>query len=273
MLHGTLRQGGADTPATTENVLAALAGADFFWLDLEDVDADGEVSELLRVHFGFHPLAVQAAERFAQRPRIDEYDDFVYLVARGRRPRGQGHCRGALFLERPLRRHGAPQDCPALAVVHEGLERHPANEGASPQIVVVYRIVSSLVDSFFPYLSDFDERIDALEDDILKAPDRGPTLRALRHEARPHERTQARHAPAGHDGEHQAGVTDVPGMTDEANALLPRPLRPPDSPRRPGRQLPRSPLERHGHASIDGVQPPERGDEAADHHRHHLPAP
>ena len=41
---------------------------------------------------------------------------------------------------------------------------------ASPQIVIVYLIVSSLVDSFFPYLSDFDDRIDALEDDILKAP-------------------------------------------------------------------------------------------------------
>ncbi len=99
-------------PATTENVLGPLAGTDFFWLDLDDAAADGTVAELLSVHFGFHPLAVQAAERFAQRPRIDDYDDFVYLVARGADPDAHGQGRGALLLDRPLRGHGAPGRLP-----------------------------------------------------------------------------------------------------------------------------------------------------------------
>ena len=34
---------------------------------------------------------MQAAERFNQRPRIDDYDDFVYLVARGADPEHTGH--------------------------------------------------------------------------------------------------------------------------------------------------------------------------------------
>ena len=83
MLKGTLRQEGREEPATPERVLEALSGSAFFWLDLDDIDGDGTVSELLGVHFGFHPLAVSAAERFSQRPRIDEYGDFIYLVARG----------------------------------------------------------------------------------------------------------------------------------------------------------------------------------------------
>ena len=205
MLKGTLRQAGKDESATSENVLAALAGTEFFWLDLDDRAANGEVAELLSVHFGFHPLAVQAAERFVQRPRIDEYDDFVFLVARGADPQDKGiaevHCfwtdRYVVTVHRG--------DCPALAGVHERLERHPASQGASPQIVIVYLIVSSLVDGFFPFLSDFDDRIDALEDDILKAPDRGPAGRALRHEAGSHRGAQARGTPTRHDGEHQRG--------------------------------------------------------------------
>ena len=68
------------------------------------------------------------------------------------------------------------------------------------------------------------------------------------------------------------GVTDVPGHDRRGDALLPRPLRPPDPPGRPGRQLPGPALERDGHAPLDGVEPPQRRDEAADHHRHHLPA-
>jgi magnesium transporter len=73
-----------------------LAGTDFFWLDLDDTASDGTVAELLSVHFKFHPLAVAAAEKFGQRPRFDDYDDFVYLVARGADPHDTGeaevHC-------------------------------------------------------------------------------------------------------------------------------------------------------------------------------------
>ncbi len=39
-----------------------------------------------------------------------------------------------------------------------------------------------------------------------------------------------------------------------------------------GRQLPGPALERDGHPPLHGVEPPQRGHEAADHHRHHLPA-
>ena len=111
-------------------MLAALAGTEFFWLDLDDHVADGEVAELLRVHFGFHPLAVQAAERFSQRPRIDDYDNFVFLVARGRRPRGQRaspRCTasGPTATSSPCTgRTVRPWRC-----VRERLERHPANQG------------------------------------------------------------------------------------------------------------------------------------------------
>ena len=40
-MKGTLTQNGTDTEATTENVLAALAGKQFFWLDLDDDASDG----------------------------------------------------------------------------------------------------------------------------------------------------------------------------------------------------------------------------------------
>lgn len=216
MLKGTLRQGGKDEPATSENVLAALAGTGFFWLDLEDVAADGEVAELLSVHFGFHPLAVQAAERFSQRPRIDDYDNFVFLVARGADPDDKGtaevHCfwtdRYVVTVHR--------KDCPALTQVHERLERHPASQAASPQIVIVYLIVSSLVDGFFPFLSDFDDRIDALEDDILKVPTEAQ-LAELFDMKRALMNTRRLVAPQRDMmASINAGVTDVPGMTDEA---------------------------------------------------------
>ena len=64
-MKGTLTQEGQTFEATNRDVLDALAGNSFFWLDLDDGAGDGTVGELLTNHFGFHPLAVQAAERFS----------------------------------------------------------------------------------------------------------------------------------------------------------------------------------------------------------------
>jgi len=216
VLSGTLRQGGQDRPATTEGVLAALAGTDFFWLDLDDAGSDGTVGELLGVHFGFHPLAVQAAERFNQRPRLDDYDGFTYLVARGADPDGSGRAEVHCFWTDRYVVTVHRGDCPALAEVRTRMERHHAKDAAPQQILIVYLVVSALADTFFPFLSKFDDRIDALEDDILKAPteaqlgelfDMKRTLMDMRKVVAPQRDMMA---------SINAGVTDVPGMTDEA---------------------------------------------------------
>jgi magnesium transporter len=216
VLKGTLRRDGADQPATTENVLAALASTDNFWLDLDDDASDGTVSELLSVHFGFHPLAVQAAERFHQRPRIDDYENFMYLVARGADPEGTAQAEVHCFWTDRYVVTVHRGDCPAIAQVRTRIGRHHASEAANPQIVIVYFVVSALVDSFFPYLSKFDDRIDSLEDDILKAPtesqlgelfDMKRSLMDMRKVIAPQRDMMA---------SINAGVTDVPGMTDEA---------------------------------------------------------
>jgi magnesium transporter len=217
VLHGTLRQGGQDVPATNENVLAALAGTDFFWLDLDDrASSDGVVSELLSNHFKFHHLAVQSAERFGQRPRIDPYDDFVYLVARGADPDHKGtaevHCfwtdRYVVTVHRGK--------CPALAHVRDLLERHPAVQAASPQLVVVYLVVGSLVDSFFPVLSTFDDKIDSLEDDILKAPTEAQLGELFQMKRSLMDMRKIVAPERDMIGSLDAGVTDIPGLTEEA---------------------------------------------------------
>jgi magnesium transporter len=220
-MKGTLTMNGTDTDATQEKILAALAGKDFFWLDLVDEPGadDSTVADLLRDQFGFHPLAVAAAEKFKQRPRFDDYDDFVYLVARGADPKDTGqaevHCFwGERFLVTVHR-----NDCPSVVAAHERVEQHRLSGDAvksPPQIVIVYLIMNALVDGFFPFLNDFDERIDALEDDILKAPteeqlgelfDMKRTLMNMRKVIAPQRDMMSSIT---------SGVSTVPGMTDEA---------------------------------------------------------
>ena len=80
-----------DVAATVENVQAALAGTAFFWLDLDDEAHDGSVAELLTQQFKFHPLRrASGLQRFPQRPRLRDFDDFMYMVARGADPDQKG---------------------------------------------------------------------------------------------------------------------------------------------------------------------------------------
>ncbi|HEV2685058.1 MAG TPA: CorA family divalent cation transporter, partial [Actinomycetota bacterium] len=61
-----------------------LAGDKFFWLDLHQPHADDYA--ILREVFKFHPLAVEDSEHFDQRPKLDAYDDYVFLVVYGASP-------------------------------------------------------------------------------------------------------------------------------------------------------------------------------------------
>jgi len=150
--------------ATVEGL---LAGDRFFWLDLDQPgDADFEI---LRDVFRFHPLAVEDSETFDQRAKLDDYDDFIFIVVYGATPDAdqlvEVHC---FYSERFLVtvHH---DDCPAFAEIRRRYrDRDKAIDHPS---LLLYRVVDGLVDSFFPILGAFDNRIDELEDQIFSRAD------------------------------------------------------------------------------------------------------
>jgi magnesium transporter len=152
-----------------EAVEKLLASGDFFWLDLHNPDA-GDF-DILRDVFHFHPLAVEDSENFSQRAKIDEYDDFVFIVVYGAVPDDdrlvEVHC---FYSERFLITVHR-DDAPAFAEIRRRYQEH--KKGIDHPSLLLYRIIDGLVDSFFPILATFDDRIDELENAIfLKADDR-----------------------------------------------------------------------------------------------------
>ena len=64
-----------------DKVRALLEAGDFFWLDIHDPQK-GDL-EILREEFDFHPLSLEDSWQFNQRPKIDDYDGYVFLVVFG----------------------------------------------------------------------------------------------------------------------------------------------------------------------------------------------
>ncbi|MGH3205767.1 MAG: magnesium transporter CorA family protein [Trebonia sp.] len=171
-MNGTLIRDGKATEATEAGIEQAAAGGGFFWLDLDmhDPGPDDDVTSLLTGTFHFHPLAVRAADAFGQRPGIYDFDDFVHVVTFGMADDGRNVAEVHCFVTAKFiitLHHG---NCPALATVHDRLRSHRSSEVTPPQVAVFYVIMDTLIDSFFPVLSDFDDSIDTLEGAILKNP-------------------------------------------------------------------------------------------------------
>jgi magnesium transporter len=145
-----------------------LTSGEFFWLDLhEPSEAD---FELLRDVFKFHPLALEDSEQFGQRPKVEDYGSFVFVVFYGASPPPdpdrlvEVHCFYSDRFLVTLRRDEAPA-CEALK---KRYEKRPAP--LERPIVLLYRLLDELTDSFFPALEDMDERIDELQDSMIAGP-------------------------------------------------------------------------------------------------------
>jgi magnesium transporter len=149
---------------TRQSIELALKDGKLLWLDLADTGPD--TIALLRDVFKIHPLAVEDAQEFDQRPKIEDYDDFVYLVAYGARgldqPFVEVHCFYAEHFFVSVHR----DETPAIADACRRLSHLPTDR----RLVALYRLLDSLVDTMFPFLSAFDDRIDTLQDQVFAKP-------------------------------------------------------------------------------------------------------
>jgi magnesium transporter len=155
---------GVDSAAVAEH----LEAGEFFWLDL--YDPRPEELALLRDVFRFHPLAVEDSDHFGQRPKLEGYGDFVFLVLYGAAPAPdedrlvEVHC----FYSQTFLVTVRKDDSPACDAVRQRYAR----QRTAPErpMVVLYRLLDALVDSFFPALADVDDTLERLEIDLLEKP-------------------------------------------------------------------------------------------------------
>ena len=141
----------------------ALHNDEILWLDLHDSSEDSLA--LLRDVFNIHPVAVEDALEFGQRPKIEDYENFVSIVFFGADTVGQPmvevHC---FFADNFLvTMHREP--CVAFEGTRTAMARH--HTGLAARIIVLHHVLDGLSDSMFPMLASFDDKVDAIQDEIL----------------------------------------------------------------------------------------------------------
>ncbi len=141
------------------------------WIDIEDPTP--EQIEQIQSLFSFHPLALEDVHHAIQRPKLDEYDEHLFLVAFWIRPGedtrfsevevdvfiGPGYL--VTFHEEPV---------PVIAEIAERCKRGRVPMERGPDHLL-YAILDGLVDACFPLLDVFDERMEGIEQRLLGKPD------------------------------------------------------------------------------------------------------
>jgi magnesium transporter len=150
--------------STVEGLVTA--GKETFWLDIEAPDDDDY--RLLTETFKFHQLTIEDVKHQNQRPKLDEYDGYVFAVL---------FVVGFTNNEVVFREHHLYVAPHFLVTVHQlpepcfvDLHRRIAE---SPEAAcrktsfLTYLVMDSLVDTTFDSLEALDTSVDKLQDGIL----------------------------------------------------------------------------------------------------------
>ena len=156
-----------------EEIAALRDAPSVTWIDvvgLHDVELLKSLGEL----FGLHPLALEDVLHPGQRPKLEEYEGNLFCVLR-RLDLHDGALleeQIALFLTERcvLTFQEIPGD--PFEAVRERLRRGGNRIRQSGADYLAYALVDALVDSFFPLLERFGERIEALEDELVEEADK-----------------------------------------------------------------------------------------------------
>ncbi len=133
--------------------------------------------QLLTDVFHFHPLAVEDAQKTGQRPKIEAYEEHLFITmhaARGDHGTQLTLDEVDIFFTSRAVVTVSKTGLSALDEPRSRLARAPGRLRRSPDFIL-YTILDAIVDTYFPVLDRIDDQIDRLEDQLF----RHPTSRTL----------------------------------------------------------------------------------------------
>lgn len=147
------------------------AGSGVLWVDMVG-PSEADV-QAMRDVFGFHPMAVEDTLNDYQRPKVEQYPEHLFIILNSvdRTNDGVQFHEVDVFV------------APGFVVTVHGEGEHAVGQaqGRVPQLsgrlaisagYLLYVLIDTVVDGYFPMLDQISEAIDQLEDDVLSTADR-----------------------------------------------------------------------------------------------------
>lgn len=147
-------------------------GPEQLWLDL--LAPTAEDLSYLRERFQLHPLAVEECDHSGVRPKIEQFDDHLYLVLHG-----INHNEGAdslntvefkIFIRRGLLITVHDKPSRSVRALQDRLQREPQLLPKKGVDTILHHITDEVVDHYFPILESFEARVERIEVEVFRNP-------------------------------------------------------------------------------------------------------
>jgi magnesium transporter len=141
----------------------------FVWLDIQ-APQEADIA-LLRDEFKFHPLAIEDATRHHERPKVDSYDGYYFLVfyailydeaSYRLRTEAMNLFVGANYL---VSVHQGP-----IGAIDETIKRWQKDEEefGHDTGALLYSLLDTITDDYFPVIDRLADRVETLEEQIFE---------------------------------------------------------------------------------------------------------
>ena len=162
--------------ANPEDCVPYLDTESVSWVDVSGLGSEDILQRLGKV-FDLHPLVLEDVVNVPQRPKIENYDDQLVIIAQMVMPKEKGDGFWIEQVSFVLGKHylltvqEEPQrDC--FGPVRDRIRTNKGSVRKSGTDYLAYALLDALIDGFFPVLEEYGERIEELEDEVLRNPTR-----------------------------------------------------------------------------------------------------
>lgn len=146
--------------------LRALQRPDIAWYWVDFEQPTEEESKFLASHFRFHPLSIEDCLEFVQRPKMDFFDKYVFIILHCINQKTLNAEEVDFFIENNY-----------LVTFHEGAIRGLNNIWVRMKkdealqkgpMAVFHAVMDKLVDDYFPPIYRIEDRLNEIEDDTSR---------------------------------------------------------------------------------------------------------
>lgn len=138
------------------------------WVDLEEPN-DFETEALVEI-FNFHPLAIEDAVNDLSQPKLDDYEEYLFLVVHAVDMMSKEELVTIeldIFFNKNYVVTVHKKPVRAVAQLRDQITKKVNGHFSDGIEMVVHAILDRLVDNYAPLLNHYDEQIDLVEEKVL----------------------------------------------------------------------------------------------------------
>jgi magnesium transporter len=159
--------------AETKELLPHLNNERVTWINIDGL-GDIDVLRVLGKRFNLHPLALEDVLDTSQRPKVEQYDDYLFIVAQMLYLNKEGQMcaeQVSMFLGKTflitLQEEG---EFDVFEPVRARIRAASGNLRKAGADYLAYALLDSIIDHYYPVLECVGQEIDKIEDELVDNP-------------------------------------------------------------------------------------------------------